>query len=265
MSDDLPAERYARGEAVLRTLYGEGAVDAAVTSVGEIAPDFGRYLVEFGFGDISTRPGLDHKERELVVLGALTALGDTKPQLAFHIGAALHSGLTATEIVEVLAHLELVVGFPRAQNALLTAQEVFADRGVKPEPVTPEPQADRFEFGKVKLEEIAGAHGFEVIRALDDIAPAIGRILVEYAWGEVYGRPGASVQQRQLATLGAMIAYGDTAPQIRTHLNIALRLGFQPQQLVEVVLQSSPYVGFPHTLNAIAAVRDVFAKQEIIL
>lgn len=76
--------RYERGLAKLREIDGE-AGDRVLESLDGIAPDFARYLIEFPFGDIYSRPGLDLKSREIAVVAALTALGHAAPQLKVHI------------------------------------------------------------------------------------------------------------------------------------------------------------------------------------
>lgn len=90
-----------------------------------IAPDFGRYLVEFPFGDIYSRPGLDAKSREIATMAALAALGYALPQLKVHIQAALRVGCTREEVLEVMMQMGVYAGFPAALNGLHAAQEVF--------------------------------------------------------------------------------------------------------------------------------------------
>jgi 4-carboxymuconolactone decarboxylase len=89
-------------------------------------PDLCRYIVEFGFGDIYSRPGLTLQQRELATVAALTALGTAEPQLKVHIAAALNVGLSRTEIVETIMQMSLYAGFPAALNGLFAAKEVFA-------------------------------------------------------------------------------------------------------------------------------------------
>ncbi|MDU4171163.1 MAG: carboxymuconolactone decarboxylase family protein, partial [Citrobacter freundii] len=100
--------------------------EAVVESLKDIAPDFARYLLEFPFGDIYARPGLDLRSREIATVAALTAMGNAAPQLKVHIGAALHVGLTQDEIVEVIMQMAVYAGFPAALNGLFAAKEVFA-------------------------------------------------------------------------------------------------------------------------------------------
>jgi 4-carboxymuconolactone decarboxylase len=120
-------ERYARGWAKLKEVDGEVG-ERVVASLAPIAPDFARLLVEFGFGDIYSRPNLDLKSREIATIAALAALGNAQSQLKVHIEGALNVGCSRDEIVEVFMQMALYAGFPAALNALFAAREVFAAR-----------------------------------------------------------------------------------------------------------------------------------------
>jgi 4-carboxymuconolactone decarboxylase len=117
--------RYEQGLAKLREIDGAAGV-RVVDSLRDIAPDFARYLIEFPFGDIYSRPGLDLKSREIAVVAALSALGNAAPQLEVHIQGALNVGVTRSEIVEVIMQMTVYAGFPAALNALTVAKVVFA-------------------------------------------------------------------------------------------------------------------------------------------
>lgn len=118
-------ERYLRGLEKLQEIDGQ-AGEKVVESLRDIAPDFARLLIEFPFGDIYSRPGLDLKSRELATVAALTALGNAEPQLRVHIHAALNVGCTAEEVTEVIMQMAVYAGFPAAVNGLFAAKEVFA-------------------------------------------------------------------------------------------------------------------------------------------
>ncbi len=122
--------RYERGIAKLREIDGEGG-ERVVESLADIAPDFARYLIEFPFGDIYSRPALDLKSREIAVVAALTALGNAAPQLKVHIQGALNVGVTRTEIVETIMQMSVYAGFPAALNGLAAAREVFSQGGAQ--------------------------------------------------------------------------------------------------------------------------------------
>ncbi|WP_174510282.1 carboxymuconolactone decarboxylase family protein [Klebsiella oxytoca] len=123
----MTSERYTTGLEMLQRVDGKGG-DAVVASLQAIAPDFARYLIEFPFGDIYARPGLDLRSREIATIAALTALGNAAPQLKVHIAAGLHVGLSQEEILEVIMQMAVYAGFPAALNGLFAAKEVFATR-----------------------------------------------------------------------------------------------------------------------------------------
>jgi 4-carboxymuconolactone decarboxylase len=120
-------DRYERGWDKLKEIDGE-AGERVIDSLKDIAPDFARYLIEFPFGDIYSRPGLDLRSREIAVVAALTALGNAAPQLKVHIHGALNVGCTRQEVVEVIVQMAVYAGFPAALNGLFAAKEVFKER-----------------------------------------------------------------------------------------------------------------------------------------
>ena len=118
-------ERYERGLKALAAIDGKTG-EKVISALADIAPDFARYIIEFSFGDIYSRPGLDLRAREIATLAALTALGNATPQLKVHVEASLNVGLSRAEIVEVIMQMAVYAGFPAALNGLFAAKEVFA-------------------------------------------------------------------------------------------------------------------------------------------
>lgn len=123
----LESSRYSRGWEKLREIDGQ-AGERVIASLADIAPDFAKYLIEFPFGDIYSRPQLDLKTREIGVVAALTALGNATLQLKVHIHGALNVGCTREEVVEIIMQMAVYAGFPSALNGLFAAKEVFAER-----------------------------------------------------------------------------------------------------------------------------------------
>ncbi|MEO6921115.1 MAG: carboxymuconolactone decarboxylase family protein [Collimonas sp.] len=103
------------------------AGEKVIDSLADISPDLGRYVIEFGFGEIYSRPGLNLQQRELATVAALTALGTAQPQLKVHLAAALNVGLSRLEITETIMQMALYAGFPAALNGMFAAKEVFAE------------------------------------------------------------------------------------------------------------------------------------------
>ncbi|KAB1150875.1 carboxymuconolactone decarboxylase family protein [Streptomyces luteolifulvus] len=124
-------ERFAHGMEVLDKVDGE-AGRRVLDALADINPELGHQVVAWAFGEIYDRPGLAPRDRQLVTLGMLTALGGCEAQLDVHVNAALNVGLTPEQIVEALTHSAVYCGMPRALNATLAAKKVFAERRLLP-------------------------------------------------------------------------------------------------------------------------------------
>jgi 4-carboxymuconolactone decarboxylase len=122
-------ERHDHGRAVLDAVDGVAGA-AVVDALKDISPELAHQVVSWGFGEIYSRPELEPRDRQLVTLGMLTALGGCEPQLEVHINAALNVGLRPEQIIEAFLHSAPYCGFPRALNATFTAKKVFAERGL---------------------------------------------------------------------------------------------------------------------------------------
>lgn len=124
---DGSESRLERGRRLLSEIDAH-AGEQVVASLADIAPEFATYLLEFPFGDIYARPGLDLRAREIATIAALTAMGNAAPQLKVHIEAGLNVGVSRQEIIEVIMQMAVYAGFPAALNGLFAAKEVFAKR-----------------------------------------------------------------------------------------------------------------------------------------
>jgi 4-carboxymuconolactone decarboxylase len=131
MAEHEISERFRGGWDRLMEVDAEGG-ERVVESLQDVAPDLGRYVVEFAYGEIYQRGVLDLRQRQLVTISALTALGGVEPQLEVHINAGLNVGLNPREVVEAILHCIPYVGFPRVLNAIFVAKRVFQERGVSP-------------------------------------------------------------------------------------------------------------------------------------
>ncbi len=123
-------ERYKKGMDILEKVNPEG-MERLNENLKDIAPDMARFVTEFAYGDVYSRPGLDLKTRELATVAALTALGNCPLQLKSHINGALNAGWTRKEIVEAIIQMAVYAGFPAALNGLYAAKEVFQERDKK--------------------------------------------------------------------------------------------------------------------------------------
>jgi 4-carboxymuconolactone decarboxylase len=126
-------ERFDHGMAVLSSIDGESG-QKVIDSLADISPELGHQVVAWAFGEMYNRPQLAPRDRQLVTLGMLTALGGCEPQLDVHINAALIVGLKPDEIVEALLHAAVYCGMPKSLNATFVAKKVFTERGVPTHP-----------------------------------------------------------------------------------------------------------------------------------
>lgn len=95
--------------------------------VGDIAPKLAELTDEVLFGDVWTRPGLSPRDRSLITVAALTALGRTD-QLRSHLGVALDNGVTREELAELATHLAFYAGWPAGMTAATTLKQVVDER-----------------------------------------------------------------------------------------------------------------------------------------
>lgn len=123
--------RHERGAEILGAIDGQAGT-RVIDALADVSPELAHQIVAWGFGEMYARPGLSPRDRQLVTLGMLTALGGCEPQLEVHVGASLNVGLTTSQIVEALLHSAVYCGFPRALNATFTAKKVFDARGLLP-------------------------------------------------------------------------------------------------------------------------------------
>lgn len=119
----------------------------------------------------------------------------------------------------------------------------------------------RFERGQARLAEVDGEAGQTVIASLADIAPDLGRYIIEFGFGDVYSRPGIDLKTRELATVAALVALGNARTQLEVHLHGALNVGASQEEIVEVIIQMALYAGFPAALNGVAALRTVLEAR----
>ena len=121
--------RYERGMQKLLEIDGKGGEDV-IESLQNITPDLGKYIIEFAFGDIYCRDGLNLQEREMVTITSLLTVGGCEPQLEVHINGALNVSVTPKKIVETFLQCIPYTGFPKVLNAIKVARKIFVERGI---------------------------------------------------------------------------------------------------------------------------------------
>ncbi|UZF93367.1 carboxymuconolactone decarboxylase family protein [Bosea sp. NBC_00550] len=125
------------------------------------------------------------------------------------------------------------------------------------------PTSSRRERGKRALAEIDGEAGHKVIAALADIAPDFADYVFEFPFGDIYSRPGLDLRSREVATIAALAAMGNAAPQLKVHIEAGLNVGLSRQEITEILMQMAVYAGFPAALNGLFAANEVFAARDL--
>jgi 4-carboxymuconolactone decarboxylase len=123
---------------------------------------------------------------------------------------------------------------------------------------------DRYQRGLTKLKEVDHAGETRIVDGLRDIAPDLGRYAIEFGFGDIYQRPGLDLKQRQIAAVAALCALGTAPAQLRTHICGALRVGCTKEEVIEVIIQTTIFAGFPASLNGMAIAREAFAEWDRI-
>lgn len=100
-----------------------------------------------------------------------------------------------------------------------------------------------------------------MIAALADVAPDFATYLFEFPFGDIYSRPGLDLRAREIATIAALTAMGNAAPQLKVHIEAGLNVGLSRNEITEVIMQMAVYAGFPAALNGLFAAKEVFSEH----
>lgn len=119
----------------------------------------------------------------------------------------------------------------------------------------------RLSNGKQILNQVDGAAADAVIASLKDIAPDVSNYIFEFAFNDIYSRPGLDLKQREMITITSLLTQGDTAAQLKVHINGARHVGLTQQEIIETFIHCLPHVGFPKVLNAITVAKEVFTNE----
>jgi 4-carboxymuconolactone decarboxylase len=116
--------------------------------------------------------------------------------------------------------------------------------------------------GLALLEHLHGGHAGEAMVAeLKDVCPDFADMTIEWALGGVMGRPGLDLVTRQLVLIASCVTLGYAMPQLRAHVEAALKIGATKDQIVETILQLTFYAGGPAVRNSLVVLSDLFAER----
>lgn len=257
-SDDK-GKRYEKGMAALKLLSPEGA-DSVPEGLRDLAPEMGNFIVEFAYGDVFSRAGLDPKSRQIATISALTALGNAEPQLRWHIAAGLNVGITPEQMVDIMYISTVYQGFPAGLNGIAAVREVFRQKSIAYAPVKRSPVPDRRKTGLESMEVRVRGEGERTVNNLKDIAPEMAGFVIDFSYGDVISRGNLLPKEAELVAIAGMCAAGTERPQLIVHIKYGLGVGLTKEQILEVIMQMAVFAGFPAALNGISAAREAFAS-----
>lgn len=120
----MPSKMFEDGLQLRKEVLGEAHVNRSMANADEFSKPLQELVTELGWGAFWSRPGLTRKERSLITLGILTALGRPH-ELQVHVRGALNNGCTKDEIREALIHSGCYAGFPATIDAFRNAKLVI--------------------------------------------------------------------------------------------------------------------------------------------
>lgn len=214
-------------------------------------------------------PTLNSQERSTIIISSFTAQGKLS-ELKTALNLGLDSGLPINEIKETLVHSYAYCGFPRSIRALQTFMKVVQERkergindkqGAEASPIVDE--KSKYERGKNILEEISAVPQSDKLSGYSAFAPSIDKFLKEHLFADIFERDVLTYKQRELVTISVITAIGDADPMLASHLQISLRLGWQPEQLNEFLQIISPTIAKEKIQAAKLVVQDVLSAHFI--
>lgn len=254
-------ERRTRGLDVLRTLRGGGKEREAAASLETENGALGSFIMDHALAKVWARPGLSRRDRSLIVVAVLGALGQPN-QLRAHVNGALNHGLSPEEVREIATHVAGYAGFPRGLEAMKVVNEVIAERlGDQAPPIMPAEAKDdarrRADGAKVfaKLTgRDANVDPDEMCAVMEQQLGALGTAAIEFAFGDIWARPQLPLRDRSLLIVAVLTALG-RSEELAFHVPGAFRNGLSFAELEEVMLMMTVYAGFPFGVGGMRALK----------
>lgn len=123
--------------------------------------------------------------------------------------------------------------------------------------------SERYRRGVDIIEHLAAGRLEQFMTSdVAEIAPDFARMAVEFAFGDLYAREQLDLRSREIAAIASLATIGDAMPQLRNHVRAALNLGVARGEIIEILMQTAVYAGFPAALRALADCHDLLTAEE---
>jgi len=229
-----------------------------VSTLAVSDPELVEVLDNFAFDEVLRHTSLDTRTRLMVQLAALIG-ARTLSEYRVMLGAALTNGVTPVEAKEIVYQAVLYTGMGNAFDFIHATNDVLTEHGIElPLPgQSATPPATRAQQGRAVQEQIVGADrvaGMYESAAGDELH--FQQFLSANCFGDHLTRTGISVPVRELITFAMLTALGGCDAQVRGHVVANLNVGNTRQDLIGVLTVLVPFIGYPRTLNGLAAINQ---------
>ncbi len=230
--------------------------------ISQTDPELAQLWQNFMDNEVTNRKIMPINTRYLTVMAAHIATGSVNEYKNI-LTQALDNGVSPLEVKEALYQSIPYAGMAKVYDFILATNEVMLERGIK---LPLEPQStinpqNRFDKGLKVQSQIFGSENIASMRAS---APKELKHIQDYlsanCFGDYYTRGTLDIPTRELITLAVLISLGGADPQVKAHVGANLNVGNSREMLIELVTQLLPYIGYPRSLNAIAAINEI-AKE----
>jgi len=125
--------------------------------------------------------------------------------------------------------------------------------------------SDRYRLGLDVAERLAADKLDHFVKSgVAEVAPDFARMVIEFAFGDIYSRNALDLKSRELIAIAALAAGGTAGPQLRVHVESAASAGITKPEIIEVFMQIALYAGFPAALNALADCHDLLTDDNCL-
>lgn len=255
-----PASAHGVGEAVRDLVKTAAAPKRSALSLDEVAsvsPALAKYTVTKIVQDLWERPGLSKKDRYVASIATFIARGQTIGMMHY-FNNALDAGVTPAELSELVTHLAFYAGWSNAFSAVDVLKDIYAQRGIGAEQL-PEISPKLLPIGEAVPDEAIRA-GF-IAENIGPVSAGLQHYTDELLYHEVWLRPGLEPRLRNLATITALIATGQTQ-FLPFYLNRAVLKGVTQAQVSELLAHVAFYAGWPVAIVATGVVKLFFDSRE---
>ncbi|WP_130735174.1 carboxymuconolactone decarboxylase family protein [Flavobacterium sp. J27] len=232
------------------------------SSLKDTDPDLIEIFDNFAYDEVISHDNMKTKTRVLVIL-ASTIGSQALTEYKMYVQAALNIGITPIEIKEVLYQSVPYVGMSKVIDFIFSTNAIFNENNISlplKSQATTIPET-RLEEGLAIQKEIFGKKIDDFCKNVPKDLLHIQHYLADNCFGDYITRKGLDTKTREMITLSFLIALGGTESQIKDHIKGNANVGNSRQDLINLMTQLLPYVGYSRTIHAINCLNEVFPSK----